>query len=189
MKSQICVFSVLILLSIKSFSQTIDGTYSALELIQLKIDTSGTISFYGKSSHGNEKWFYEVTVRIDSNQISIDKSPVVFDKNGRKSYSVSDGGFLSYRGQIVNLGNIYIAVMKLEDCDYIGISPPQPAPKIKGFSNVLTLKDSLDYESFVPKYGSPLWLLKGTVEQDIIIRKGDGGLWLNNNFFFKKKPI
>jgi len=141
----------------------------------------------------DEKWFYNVAVRINDTLITIEKSPVFFDNKGQISYSASDGGFLSYSGKLVKCGDYYIANTKLFECDYTGLSPWQKPPKIvkdENGRNTITKEsfkrpDMSNYDTFVSKDGRTLFLLKGTTRKDFILRYKNRELWINNDRFYR----
>ncbi|HLX54421.1 MAG TPA: hypothetical protein VKR58_10790 [Aquella sp.] len=179
-----------------AFSQDLNGKYYAFELNGLRIDTLGNVNYYGKERFPTEKWFYKVSVTINDNLISIEKSPVFFDNKGQINYSASDGGFLSYSGKLIKFGDNYIANTKLYDCDYIGLSPWQEPPKIVrdeiGGVNTNTKEsferpDMSNYDTFVFKDGRTFFLLKGTTRKDFIIRYENKELWINNERFYRTK--
>lgn len=176
-------------------AQVINGTYFALKFNQLMIDTSGEVQFFMSESFAKEKWFHQVEVTIKGNSITIDKYPVHFDSAGIKWYSVSDGGFLTYKGQLIKHGDMYIAKTVLTDCDYIGFSifaPPTIISDTDIESNLLKSSPVLErnlsqYETYKTKRGFKIYLPKGTVRQDLIIRQNEKGIWINNKYFYKRK--
>jgi len=179
------------------FFSSLNGSYFAFELIDLRIDSLGSIDFYTKEKWPVEKWYYKVGVTIKDSLITIEKSPVVIDSTGQLGYSASDGGFLYYAGKLVKCGNNYIANIRLFDCDYIGISPWQAPPKIvydENGKNTITKEsfikpDMLNYDTFVFKVGDTLFLAKGTLKKDFILRFENNELWVNNERFYRIKQI
>ncbi len=179
------------------YSQNIDGTYFSFELNELHIDTCGKLMFYMMNKFPHEIWFHKVTVKIKGEFISIDKTPVVRDSLGKKSFSSSDGGFLKYEGKITKIENLFVAQTWLVDCDYIGLSPnigppgsfkEQTKDKSRNSDN-RGMKDTLNYsklELFKLKDGRLIYLLKGTIKKDYIIRNDSNSLWINNQLFFKE---
>lgn len=178
-----------------SFPKELNGNYFAFELNGLRIDTLGNVEFYMKEKFPKQKWFYKVAVKIKDSLITIEKSTVFFDKNGRIGYSVSDGGFLSYSGKLVKYRDNYIANTKLFDCDYIGFSLWQEPPKImkdENGKNVNTKEsferpDMSNCDTFVFKDGRAFFLLKGTIKKDFILRYENRELWINNERFYRTK--
>jgi hypothetical protein len=176
-------------------SRNINGSYFAFELIDLRIDSLGSLEFYMKNKLPSEKWYYRVGIIIKDSLITLEKTPVSVDSTGQISYSASDGGFLSYTGKIEQCKNYYIAETKLTDCDYTGISPWQEPPKIvqdeKG-KNTITKEsfikpDMSSYDTFVFKDGRTIYLAKGTIKKDLILRLENNQLWVNNERFYSIK--
>ncbi len=63
-------------------------------------------------------WFHENTLFVENNELILDQNPVTI-RNGVKTYSASDGGFLTYRGKFFSMkGTTYVA-LRLIDSDYI----------------------------------------------------------------------
>ncbi len=191
----------LLLFTVLGRTQSLDGTYVALELISLRIDTSGTVSFYMKDSFPKEVWFHEVQVVIKGSKITVDKIPVTFDSLGGKGYSGSDGGFWTYKGTLLKLGDCFAAKTRLVAFDYVGFSlfePPllfqdeeaasgdrSPSPvdtttETVRKPSVRELREIHDVVKGV--HGLETFLPKGTARQDYIIRPGKGGIWINNKF-------
>ncbi len=179
-------------------AQIIDGNYKALELNGLSIDSTGNIYFYGIDSFPKEKWFFEVNVTLKGGQITVNKSPVWFTDTV-KSYSASDGGFITYNGRFTKSGNIYIAKTKMIDFDYMGFSfftPPDIADSNangsitnngnKSPNGIPEIKKKELYDR-VEKNGNYIYFVKGTLRQDYIIRPDKNGIWINNTFYIRQK--
>jgi len=192
------IFISLLLLIQPAKSQTIDGFYTTLELNGLEIDSAGNIYFYGIDSFKTEKWFYEVSVAIRANQITIEKNPVFF-KDSIKSYSASDGGFITYKGILTKLGDTYIAKTKMSDYDYVGFSffeAPKltddfyttfvDTPVVKEFPKE-TERMRVEKYDRIKKDGGYVYFPKGLLRQDLIIRPDKNGLWINNVFYRRSK--
>ena len=192
----IITFSLLSICS--GYSQSIDGIYTAYEFNKLEIDSSGKVRFYGVDSFPKERWFYEVWVSIKSNQITISKSPVVFN-DSIKIYSASDGGFITYKGPIVKSGDIFFAKVKMHSYDYIGFSifdAPRvindfdtshvdtPLVKISIKEQERELKRTHDW---IQKDGMYVFFPKGFLRQDYIIKPDKKGIWINNVFYRRAK--
>jgi hypothetical protein len=171
-------------------TQSIDGTFIGLELNGLTIDSAGQVYFYGVDTFPKQRWFHEVKVIIKSNRITVDKYPVCFDSLG-KTYSASDGGFITYRGTLTKLGDVYIARTKMIAYDYLGFSffdPPQTvddsdSSTVKMKSEALTKKsdkDLLEQYDRIKEKGLFIYFPKGTLRQDFSIRYDKKGIWLNN---------
>ncbi len=192
------IFISLLLLTELAKSQTIDGFYTTLELNGLKIDSSGNINFYGIDSFKTEKWFYEVSVTIRANQITIEKNPVFF-KDSIKHHSASDGGFITYKGILTKLGDTYIAKTKMSDYDYIGFSFFEAPGATDDFDTVFVnkpvVKESpkeierirLEKYDRIKKDGGYVYFPKGLLRQDLIIRPDKNGIWINNVFYQRAK--
>lgn len=102
------------------------------------------------------RWFHENTLTITGNEVVLKKSPVFFYK-GKKGYSVSDGGFYTYRGTVSFAGGHWSMELILTDSDYVRrpvdkegkAVPPKPQDftiaRIKHDSFVV---DTLTYRRF-----------------------------------------
>lgn len=81
-------------------------------------------------------WYHESTLFIRNNEVVIDKQPVTFRK-GKKTYSASDGGFLTFRGRIFFREHRRYVALRLVDSDYvmfrIGPGECEPYSKIDVF--------------------------------------------------------
>jgi len=129
--------------SLTGKGQALDGKYIGLELNDLVIDTSGKLSFYGIADIAFDRHFHEVVITIKGNIITIEKSPVVFDTTGIKIYSASDGGFLTYKGEIVKNNQVYHSAVKLIDYEYTGFSTFEPPAKDGEKSEPMKTKEQL----------------------------------------------
>src|SRR5579872_1959199 len=87
-----------------------DGEYIGFEKMpnQLADDPGGK----------NTKWFHENTLFIRGNQAILDKSPVYFE-HGKKFFSSSDGGFLTFRGEFRLENGHSVVALRLFDSDYV----------------------------------------------------------------------
>lgn len=190
---KVTFLSFIVLLYNICLSQTIEGHYRAFELNGLTIDSIGNIYFYGIDSFPKEKWFHEVNVTIKGNRITIDKTPVYF-ADSSKSYSVSDGGFITYSGKLRQAGEIYYVRTKMVDYDYMGLTFFDP-PKIdettgKPYSETDTIKKiDLDKYDKIKKDGVLVYFGKGILTQDYIIRPDKDGIWINNTFYYRQKKM
>ena len=64
------------------------------------------------------QWFHENTLVVRGNQAILDMVPVEF-RHGKKAYSASEGGFMTYRGSLlVRNGRVFMALRMFES-DYI----------------------------------------------------------------------
>jgi hypothetical protein len=198
------IFSLtLFLLTLVGQTQILDGIYFALELNGLRVDTSGKVGFYMSDHYPKEKWFHEVKVIIKNNSITVDKCPVSYDSLGKKGYSASDGGFLTYKGAITKVGDLFIAKTRLVDYDYIGFSvfePPLIADDLDSSyidtallgSKKPSLKERINelrktHDVTKGFHGNEVFLPKGTLRQDFVIRPDKGGLWINNVFYYRRR--
>lgn len=168
----------------RSFSQELDGVYVGLELNSLQIDTSGKIYFYGIENFQAEKHFHEVKITVSGKNITISKYPVYFDSLG-KTHSASDGGFLTYKGDIAGSDGYYVAVTQLVDFDYIGFSTyTPPGGDSSKMRSPEELKKEFDHMEWM---GRTVYFPKGTVHRDYVIKKDREGIWLNNIFYNRLK--
>jgi hypothetical protein len=69
-------------------------------------------------SEPKDQWFHECTMVVRDNNAVIDMLPVVIH-NGRKEYSASDGGFLTYRARFEIKGSEAVAEMRLMKSEYL----------------------------------------------------------------------
>jgi hypothetical protein len=85
-----------------------DGEYVALEkLPNISLDEPGA------------KWFHEHGL-VRNNEAILDMAPVWF-KGGKKFYSASDGGFLTYRGRFFHKDGQTFVDLHLFQSDYVAI--------------------------------------------------------------------
>jgi len=71
-----------------------------------------------KDYEPGKKWFHENSLLINDNGAVLDKVPLEIVK-GRKQYSASDGGFITYRGRFFRRdGHLFVALRPF-DSDYI----------------------------------------------------------------------
>ena len=83
-------------------------------------------------------------------------------------------------------GDVYIATVKLTDFDYIGFSTFVP-PILIGDTTTPPPIEKIDYSQYdsVMQRGHKVYLPKGTVKQDWIIRKKPNGeVWIDNRRFY-----
>ena len=66
------------------------------------------------------KWFHENTLLVKNNEAVLDMVPVSI-RRGEKSYSASDGGFLTYRGRFFQKEGQTFVELRLFKSDYIPI--------------------------------------------------------------------
>jgi hypothetical protein len=89
--------------------QTMDGEYVALEkLPNISPDDPGA------------KWFHENRLLVRNNEAILDMVPVWL-KGGKKFYSASDGGFLTYRGRFFQKDGQTFVQLRLFQCHYVAI--------------------------------------------------------------------
>ena len=175
-----------------SMAQTITGHYRALELNDLSIDSMGNIRFYGIDSFPKEKWYHEVNVTIKGNEITIDKSPVWF-KDSLKSYSASDGGFITYSGKLTKVGEAYYVQAKMINYDYIGLSffdrPKIDEETGKAYTQIDTCKVNKRFANYdrIKKNGNYVYFRKGLLRQDYLITPDKDGISINNVFYRRQE--
>lgn len=190
---KICLLNSFLFLTLVGWTQALDGTYIGLELNDLTIDPSGKIYFYGVDTFPKQRHLHEVKVVIKANKITVDKYPVYFDSSG-KTYSASDGGFITYGGTLIKSGDIYIAKTKMIAYDYMGFSffePPQIVDDTNSNNVKIQPKPSLNKsdQELLGQYdrinerGLFIYFPKGTLLHDYIIRNDKKGIWLNNEFY------
>jgi hypothetical protein len=88
-------------------SQAINGEYVALEEMP-------NIS----PDDPDAKWFHESTLLVRNNEAILDMAPRYF-KAGKKFYSASDGGFLTYRGRFFQKDGKSFIELRLIQSDYV----------------------------------------------------------------------
>jgi hypothetical protein len=187
---------VIVLSGLSACCQLLNGTYCALELNGLNIDTTGNVHFYLSDSFPKQTWFHEIRVVIMGDNMMIQKFPVYYDRLHHKKYSASDGGFLTYKGTVAKAKDVYIANAKLVNCDYIGFTgfqPPvanndssgRPLPGMNPISKNYII-DTNKFDRFKAPWGF-IYLPKGIIRLDCIIRPDSQGIWINNRFYYKKR--
>jgi hypothetical protein len=74
-------------------------------------------------------WYHENTLFIRNNEVVVDKQPVTV-RNGTKTYSVSDGGFLVFRGRLFSTKDGSYIALRLIDSDYVAflVGPKECEP-------------------------------------------------------------
>jgi hypothetical protein len=66
----------------------------------------------------NAAWFHENTLIIRNDEAILDKVPVSI-RHGEKTYSASDGGFLTYRARFTSKGGQSVVELRLFQSDYV----------------------------------------------------------------------
>jgi hypothetical protein len=94
--------------AIRAQAEGINGEYVALEAMP-------NIS----PDEPDAKWFHQNTLFVRNNEAILDMAPVCF-KKGEKSYSASDGGFLTYRGRFFQKDGQSVIELRLFASDYVG---------------------------------------------------------------------
>ena len=80
------------------------------------------------------KWFHENRLFVRDNQVLLDVIPVFFQR-GKKFYSASDGGFLTYRGEFFKKENRLFVRLRMFQSDYVAIRVgEQPYREVKIYS-------------------------------------------------------
>jgi hypothetical protein len=64
------------------------------------------------------RWFHENTLVIRSDEAILEKVPITI-RHGEKSYSASDGGFLTYRARFTKKDGQSVIQMRLFESDYV----------------------------------------------------------------------
>jgi hypothetical protein len=87
-----------------------------------------------KDYEPGKKWFHENSLLIKDNEAVLDKVPVEIVK-GRKQYSASDGGFITYRGRFSRRDGKLFVTLRPFDSDYIifPIGGCEPYSKVTSF--------------------------------------------------------
>jgi len=66
----------------------------------------------------DELWYHENTILVRAGDLILDENPVGI-REGKKSYSASDGGFITYRGRfLTKKGRLYVSLRPFAS-DYI----------------------------------------------------------------------
>jgi hypothetical protein len=80
------------------------------------------------------KWFYENKLIIRGNEAILDKVPVYF-RDGKKTYSAADGGFVTFRGRFLTKDGKALVSLRIFESDYIvfpiGPSSCEPYSRVK----------------------------------------------------------
>ena len=63
-------------------------------------------------------WFHENTFLVRSDEAILDKVPIMI-RRGKKGYSASDGGFMTYRGKFARVEGKSLVSMRLCQSDYL----------------------------------------------------------------------
>lgn len=66
----------------------------------------------------NDKWFHENRLVIRNDEAVLDKLPIVLSQ-GKKLYSASDGGFLTYRARFVRRNGKTFLAARLFQSEYV----------------------------------------------------------------------
>jgi hypothetical protein len=75
------------------------------------------------------RWFHENRLLIRNNDAILDKAPI-FIKHGKKSYSASDGGFLTYRARFFEKDGHPFVELRLFESDYVFFPVRDPYSEI-----------------------------------------------------------
>ena len=71
------------------------------------------------AEQAGDKWYHENIVYIRLDSLFLEGNPVVVHRNGKKSYSASDGGFYSFSGRIDTTTGQLTARLRMFAHDYI----------------------------------------------------------------------
>ncbi len=87
-----------------------------------------------KNYEPGKKWFHENSLLIRDNEALLDKVPLKIVK-GRKNYSASDAGFITYRGRFFDRDKDLFISLRPFDSDYIAfpIGGCEPYSKVTVF--------------------------------------------------------
>jgi hypothetical protein len=86
-----------------------DGDYRGLQKMEYNLSPD----------EKDTEWFHENTLVIRGKEAVLDLVPLSIN-HGVKSYSASDGGFLTYRGRFFEKDGQYFVQMRLFRSDYVG---------------------------------------------------------------------
>lgn len=169
-----------------SHAQQMEGKYVGTELIPHRVDNFGKAHFYPRQDDGAHTWFFDVTVTIVDNRISVAKRYVSVDGRGRKDSADANVSTFNYVGVLTPVGDRYMARTKLTGRP--ALFPYDQKGSLKG--KILKIEDikpsrkeeAHTYQFFKYTDGEH-WVFKEMVQQDFIIRPDKGGLWINNQFF------
>jgi hypothetical protein len=75
------------------------------------------------------EWFHENTLVVRNDEAILDKVPIVVH-NGKKEYSASDGGFLTFRAKFLKKDADTVVVLRMCQSDYIAL-PLNPQDRYK----------------------------------------------------------
>lgn len=64
------------------------------------------------------RWFHENTLVIGNDEAILDKLPITI-RHGKKSYSASDGGFMTYRARFTSKDEQAVVRLRLFESDYV----------------------------------------------------------------------
>jgi hypothetical protein len=68
-------------------------------------------------------WFHENTLVVRNDEAILDEVPVVFH-GGKKEYSASDGGFMTFRAKFVKKDGEPVVTLRMCQSDYIAVRVP-----------------------------------------------------------------
>ena len=87
----------------------------------------------------DEKWYHEIRLTIRDSEVLVEASPV-FVKNRIKTASASDGGFWTYKGQVVHEKRKLFLKLHLIDSSYVRIKDKNPVwPLVSNPDGTLTI--------------------------------------------------
>jgi len=84
------------------------------------------------------KWYYENTLLIRNGEAILDMVPFSI-KHGKKEYSASDGGFMTYRGRFFQKGGQLFVSLRLFKSDYIGFPVGSCEPYSRIYISIVKL--------------------------------------------------
>jgi len=119
---------------LKAQNQSISGEYVALEKMPSVSPDDPDV-----------KWFHENALFVRNNEAILDMVPVSI-KHGGKSYSASDGGFLTYRGMFFQKAGKTFLNLRLCQSDHIVIPAGRDPYKEIKTRNVRLVSEEIDIE-------------------------------------------
>ncbi|MCW3097572.1 MAG: hypothetical protein JWL77_3190 [Chthonomonadaceae bacterium] len=79
------------------------------------------------------KWYHLNTLSLHEASVTIEEIPV-WDRKGKRTYSASDGGFLTYKGRVELRPGGMVLHLKMTESDYVATGPgfdPNWIPTVK----------------------------------------------------------
>jgi hypothetical protein len=118
-----------IIIAIVLFFAVLSTYPQAANRVQGGIATDG--EYIGLQKMGNltpenpsTEWFHENTLLIRNDEAILDMVPI-WIRHGRKNYSASDGGFLTYRAKFIRKDEHPFVTVRLFQSDYAALVVPK----------------------------------------------------------------